>query len=84
MIKYNCRTGRGDALDYTARMKRDVIYKKALSGLRCKTCGPGNDTTIRFVQHKGYAGSGSVDPIIEACCPKFHQEIEDRLSSYAP
>lgn len=79
MIKYNTRTGLGSAMDEKARNKRDVFYKPYLTGMKCKTCRV--DTVISFIQHPGYAGSGSIDPVYDCCCPEFERAIRARLTS---
>jgi hypothetical protein len=81
MIKYNTRTGLGSAMDAKARMKRDGYYKPFLSGMKCKKCRV--DTVIGFTQHTGFAGSGSLDPVYDCCCPEFEQEIKARLANAA-
>lgn len=78
MIKYDCRTGLGSAMDSKARLKRDHIFKPYLSGMKCKRCKM--DSVISFVQHTSYAGSGSIDTVYDTCCPEFLKEIKDRLA----
>ena len=69
----------GSSMDSKARLKRDHIFKPVLSGMKCKYCK--EPTVISFVQHTAYPGSGSLDPIYDACCPEFLKRIKDRLAA---
>ena len=65
-------------LQNKAKAQRDSAFKPKLIGLKkCEFCG--GDTTISFVQHTAYAGSGSVDSRIDACCQDFHELINEKL-----
>jgi hypothetical protein len=75
-IKYNTSTG-ALHINKKAIILRDMVLKPKLSRMNCKKCGI--DSEINFQQHQGYAGSGSVDWVLVACCHEFEQRVYEKL-----
>jgi hypothetical protein len=75
-IKYKTQTGYS-FINIKARQIRDVALKPKLTGMHCKKCA--TDSVFTFHQHQGYAGSGSVDWNLDACCEDFRQAIYQKL-----
>jgi hypothetical protein len=69
-IKYKIELG-DKAQNMLAQDFRDSFVKPLLKGKRCN-CGNG-DTTITAI--------GPRQISVSACCPKFHQEIDDLLNT---
>jgi hypothetical protein len=76
-IKYNTRTG-NSFFNMKAAQIRDLALKPQLKGIRCGKCG--GDSEFTFEQHQAYAGSGSVDWHLNACCYDFEQKVYKILS----
>lgn len=75
-IKYDTNTGQAH-LNVKARAVRDMVLKPTLSGMKCSVCV--SDSLVYFKQHQSYAGSGSVDWFVNACCPDFEKKIYEKL-----
>lgn len=61
-----------------ARQKRD-FFKQVLSGMKCKHGH--RDTIFNFSQNTDYPGASGIDMDIDACCPDFRKQIDEKLAT---